>query len=205
MDNMSNTNIGKIGDMVPKEILGYWNSIEIYRDDSKKALFLLGYLIGEVGSAQSSTGHKKKPILDKVNFQGMGVEKLNRLTGDVLEKLRQNNILQYNEDAYSSLKILIDSNIVKWGLSNQENVFYVLSGYAFSNYSGWQRYVRGIEEEIKKKETEILRAKESNKDITGQEHLLNEAKRLFGEEKEYQKTKDILKRIKITKEMEEDE
>jgi CRISPR-associated protein Csh1 len=146
MDNMSNTNIGKIGDMVPKEILGYWNSIEIYRDDSKKALFLLGYLIGEVGSAQSSTGHKKKPILDKVNFQGMGVEKLNRLTGDVLEKLRQNNILQYNEDAYSSLKILIDSNIVKWGLSNQENVFYVLSGYAFSNYSGWQRYVRGIEE-----------------------------------------------------------
>jgi hypothetical protein len=58
---------------------------------------------------------------------------------------------------------------------------------------------------VLKKETEILRAKESNKDITGQEHLLNEAKRLFGEEKEYQKTKDILKRIKITKEMEEDE
>lgn len=207
MDNMSNTNIGKIEDMIPKEILGYWNSIEIYRDDSKKALFLLGYLIGEVGSAQSSAGHKKKPILDKVNFQGMGAEKLNRLTGDVLEKLRQNNILQYkdNENAYSALKILIDSNIARWKLSNQENVFYVLSGYAFSNYSGWQRYVRSIEEEIKKKETEILRAKESNKDVTEQEHLLNEAKRLFGEEKEYQKAKVILKHIKITKEVKEDE
>jgi CRISPR-associated protein Csh1 len=205
MDNMSTTNAGKIENMLQKEILGYWSSIEIYKDECKKALFLLGYLIGEVGSAQSSAGHKKKPILDKVNFQGMGVEKLNRLTGDVLEKLRQNNILQYNENAYSALKILIDSNIARWGLSNQENVFYVLSGYAFSNYSGWQRYVRGIEEEIKKEETEILRARESNRDVTEQEHLLNEAKRLFGEEKEYQKTKDILKRIKITKEVERDE
>lgn len=204
MDNMGNTNMGKIEDMLPKDISGYWNSIEIYNDDRKKALFLLGYLIGKVGSAQSDAGHKKKPILDKVNFQGMGAEKLNRLTGDVLEKLRQNNILQYNENIYSALKILIDSNIARWGLSNQENVFYILSGYAFSNYSGWQRYVKGIEEEIKKKETGILKAKENNRDVTEQEHLLNEAKRMFGE-KEYQKTKDILKGIKITKEVEEDE
>lgn len=204
MDNMSNTNIGKIEDMLPKDISGYWNIIEIYNDDRKKALFLLGYLIGEVGSAQSIAGHKKKPILDKVNFQGMGAEKLNRLTGDVLEKLRQNNILQYNENVYSALKILIDSNIARWGLSNQENVFYILSGYAFSNYSGWQRYVKGIEEEIRKKETGILEAKENNRDVIGQEHLLNEAKRVFGE-KEYQKTKDILKRIKMTKGVEGDE
>lgn len=139
MDDRSNTNIGKIENMLPKEILGYWNSIEMYRDDCKKALFLLGYLIGKVGSAQSIAGHKKKPILDKVNFQGMGAEKLKRLTGDVLEKMRQNNILQYNENIYSALKILIDSNIARWVLSNQENVFYVLSGYAFSNYSGRQR------------------------------------------------------------------
>ena len=200
MDDVNNVNKGKIQDMISKEILNYWDDIKIYEDDCKRALFLLGYQIGEIGRKQTEKDIKKKPILNKLNFQGMGTEKLARLTNDVLEKLKQYDILQYNENAYSALKMLIDTNISGWKLSNQENVFYVLSGYAFSNYSGWQRYVKSIEEKIKQKEAEIQRAKKDGKDFTEQERLLDESKKLFyGEEKDYKRTNEILKSIKMTK------
>jgi len=199
MNEISNKSVEDIENLLPKEIVGYWRDMETYRDDSKKALFLLGYLIGEIGNAQSGTGNKKRPILNKVNFQGMGSEKLIRLSNDVLEKLRQNNnILQYNENVYSILKMLIDKSITNWGLSNQENVFYVLSGYAFSNYSGWRRYVKSIEEKIKETEDDIKRAKKDDKDVSEYEQLLDEAKKLFYvEEKDYKKTNKILKNIKM--------
>lgn len=199
MGEMSNTNIGEVeAGVLPKEILDYWGDVVLYEEEQKRALFLLGYLVGEIGNAQSGAGHKKKPILDKINFQGMGTDKLMRLSNDVLEKLRQYDRLQYNEYTYSVLKSLVDNNMGKWNLSNQENVFYVLSGYAFSNYSGWQRYVKGIEEKIKQKESEIQRAREGGKDITEQERLLDEAKKLFyGAEKDYKRVNELLKKIEI--------
>jgi len=188
----------EVKELLPKEILEYWNGTEIYNDECKKALFSLGYLIGEVGYKQSTAGHKKKPILNKINFQGMGPEKLVRLSNDVFEKLRQYDKLQYNEDIYSGLKLLMDANISQWKLSNEENVFYVLSGYAFSNYNGWQRYVKGIEEKIKQTESEIQISKENGKDVTKQEILLNEAKNLFyGEDKNYKGVNEVLKKIKV--------
>lgn len=198
MNEISNIDIEDVGSLLPKEIVDYWKDLQMYRDDCKKALFLLGYLVGEIGNAQSTTGHKKKPILDKINFQGMGTDKLMRLTDDVLEKLRQYDILQYNENIYSALKLLLDVNITQWKLSNQENVFYVLSGYAFSNFSGWRRYVKGIEEKIKQKEGEIQRAKKEGKDTMEQERLLDEAKKLFyGEDKDYKGANEVLNNIKI--------
>jgi hypothetical protein len=134
----------------------------------------------------------------------MGAEKLVRLANDVLEKLRQYDKLQYNENIYTALKLLMDDGIIQWRLSNQENVFYVLSGYAFSNYSGWQRYINGIEEKMKQKDNEIQEAKISGKNLTEQELLLNEAKKLFyGDGKDYKRINEILKDIKkINKEVE---
>ncbi|GCC11176.1 CRISPR-associated protein [archaeon] len=198
MNEIRNKSVEDIENLLPKEIVDYWRDMETYRDDSKKALFLLGYLIGEIGNVQSGTGNKKKPILNKVNFQGMESEKLIRLSNDVLEKLRQYGILRYNENIYSSLKMLIDSNIGDWELSNQENVFYVLSGYAFSNFISLQRYVKNIEEKIKQKEDDIQKVKNNGKDVSEYEQLVDEAKKLFyGEGKEYKKANEILKNIKI--------
>ena len=133
MENQNKGNI-QINELIPKEIHKYWNNIEIYDDNPKKGLFLLGYLIGEIASKQQSKDMKNRPILNKINFQGMGTEKLIRLSSDVLEKLRQNNILEYNGNTFSASHMLIEKNIAAWKLSNQENVFYILSGYAFSNY-----------------------------------------------------------------------
>lgn len=198
MNEIGNKNIKDVVNLLPKGILSYWKDMEIYNNECRRALFLLGYLIGEIGNAQSARDIKKKPILNKINFQGMGTEKLVRLTNDVLEKLRQFDKLKYSENIYAALKLLMDGNIMKWRLSNQENVFYILSGFAFLNYSSWQRYVKEIEEKIKQKDNEIQKAKEGGKNLTEQEYLLNKAKKLFfGEEKDYKRVNGILKNIKI--------
>ena len=123
-------------DILPEEIKKYWDDIELYSDERKKALFLLGYLIGEIGKKQESKEIKNKPILNKINFQGMSKEKLIRLENEILEKLKQYDILRYNEGVYSVSHLLLERNIDKWALSNQENIFYVLSGFSFSNYIG---------------------------------------------------------------------
>ena len=192
MNEMSNVN--KIQDMIPKEILDYWSDIEIYGDDRKRALFLLGYLVGEIGGAQSSKEIKKKPILNKINFQGMSTEKLERLTNDVLEKLKQYDKLQYNEDTFSSLKLLMDNNIHQWDLSNQENVFYVLSGYAFSNYLVRKRSKDRYFEELKKKSKHIENAKKEGKNTDEMETILKEAKEL-GEKYKYYDARKLLEKI----------
>lgn len=181
---------------LPDEIKDYWKNLEIYGDERKRALFLLGYLMGEVGHKQSVKDIKNKPILNKVNFQGMGVEKLIRVLNEIPDKLRQYDILQYNEIIHTTCHLLMDNYIKKWELSNQENVFYTLSGYAFSNYAGWQRYKRGIEEKIKQTENDIQRAEEAGKDMSQQKTQLNEAKKLIAES-EYNKANEILKQIKI--------
>lgn len=198
MNTMSNIEIDEIKRTVPRDILDYWKYTEIYKDDCKKTLFLIGFLIGEIGQAQITKGHKKKPILNKINFQGMGKEKVIRLMDDVLEKLRQYNKLQYNESVYSACKLMLDNCLGQWNLSNQENVFYILSGYAFSNYCSLQRYINGIDDDIKKKEAEISLAKEKGINVEKAETLVEEAKRLFyGQAKDYKQSKEILKEIEI--------
>lgn len=118
---------------VPEEITKFWNDIGTY-DDPRKALFLLGYIVGNVGNKQYKSGHKTKPILNKINFQGMNIQTIIRLTNDIFEKLAQYKILGYNEAIFHQYKRLIDIYSSDWPLNNQENIFYILSGYSFSTY-----------------------------------------------------------------------
>jgi len=97
-------------------------------------LFLLGYLIGEVGSAQYSPENKTKPILNKITYQGMNRGKIMRLTNDIFEKLKQYKKLPFNEKFSAEAKKFLDRNFENWPLSDQENVFYILSGYAYNTY-----------------------------------------------------------------------
>jgi len=197
VNEVSNANTGEIGEsMLPKEILDYWSDVALYGGEQKRALFLLGYLFGVVGNAQSATGHKNKPILDKINFQGMGAEKLIRLSNDVLEKMKQYDLLQYNEDTYSVLKSLLDNNIASWSLSNQENVFYTLSGYAFSNYLVRKRSKSMYFEELKKASEYIEKIKEDSSRTKEMGKILEEAKGL-AEEYKYSAARKLLKNIEI--------
>ncbi len=119
---------------------------EMKFNESQSALFLLGILIARVGAAQvkkqqeaakagSGSGRldtSNKPILNKINFQGMNKKRLQMLSTDVFEKLRQTKQLNpTNELIYAEHKRLFDQTVSNWKLSDRENVYYLLSGYAF--------------------------------------------------------------------------
>lgn len=104
--------------------------------EQESALFLLGYLIGEIGYEQVKGGdlNAKKPILNKINFNGINSKNLINLSNEIFEKLDQYKIRGYNEKIFSVMKSLMDKNIKSWKLSDNENVYYILSGYAFNTY-----------------------------------------------------------------------
>lgn len=101
-------------------------------DEQKSALFVLGYLIGEVGNAQYKRLDGNKPILNKLNFNGIDTSKLLRLTNDVYAKLNQEKIRNFNEVTYNELLKLLNSNLNSWKLNKDENLFYILSGYSYA-------------------------------------------------------------------------
>lgn len=108
-------------------------------DEQETAMFLLGYLIGEIGNAQyKKTDEGNKPILNKLNFNGLDRSKIIRLTKDVFNKLNQEKdsngqkIIQYNEVTFFDMKRLLDKNINDWKLNKDESLFYVLSGYSYA-------------------------------------------------------------------------
>jgi len=117
----------KVKDNIKKYIeqIGY--------NEQETAMFLLGYLIGEIGNVQyRKTEEGNKPILNKLNFNGLDKPKIIRLTKDVFNKLNQEKIRQYNEVTFFDMKTLMDKNIENWKLNKDESLFYVLSGYSYS-------------------------------------------------------------------------
>jgi len=124
---------GIIQDLEP-ELKEYLS--EMGYDGPRSSLFLLGYLVGQVGNAQASIsrgGNVKKPILNKINFMGMPFSKIMRLSNEIFEKLEQYGKLDgFNEVIFSVMKELMDRYKDKWGLTPQDNVYYILSGYAYA-------------------------------------------------------------------------
>ncbi len=99
--------------------------------ESQTSLILLGLLINQVARKQYNHNLTSKPILDKLNYQGMNPGKLQRLSTDVFAKIKQYKALYpANEKMYADHTMLLHKNLKRWDLSDQENVFYVLSGYA---------------------------------------------------------------------------
>jgi CRISPR-associated protein Csh1 len=124
MEDSENLNEG-----IPTEVRQWWN--EVRHDDKQKALFLLGYLVGKVGTEQFKKGDKKKAILNRINFDGMLFERVVMLANSILKSLRDYRILSGNETIYASMKSLLDKT-VKELEDPIENLFHILSGYAFS-------------------------------------------------------------------------
>jgi CRISPR-associated protein Csh1 len=109
----------------------YWREMEY--NDKEKALFLLGYIVGKIGMEQSKKGDERKAILNKINFSGMSLERIEMLANSVLKSLRDYRILTKNEATYAMMKVLLDKT--RKELKNPiENLFNILSGYAFITY-----------------------------------------------------------------------
>ena len=113
------------------------NDIEQFLSENEfntqqRALFYLGLLVNQVAYSQRGQGHLKKPILKKISYQGMSLNDLKRLYVDVFEKLVQYNALYPNVEKHNTLcKQYFDRSDNLWELSEFENVFYLLSGYAY--------------------------------------------------------------------------
>lgn len=98
-----------------------------------KALFYVGVLLQRVALVQWLKEHKTKPILKKVNFQGMNHKDICQLYHDLLEKLRQyNRWTLFTEAVMNKIHEYFSGGLEqKWLLSEQANVFYIMAGYAY--------------------------------------------------------------------------
>lgn len=104
---------------------------EMSYSEQEASMFLLGYLVAQVGNRQRTEREGKKPILNKINFNSMDLSKIKRLSNEIPEKLRQNGVLKYNEKQYFAHKTLMDKNRNNWELSKHDNLYYIMSGYAY--------------------------------------------------------------------------
>lgn len=118
--------------IVKDDIKNYIDTMSYNEEET--AMFLLGYLIGEIGNCEyRRAGEGKKPILNKLNYSGVDKSKIIRLSNVVFNKLRQEKILIYNELIYNQCKQLIDEKLNHWEMDKSENLYYILSGYSYSS------------------------------------------------------------------------
>ena len=122
-----------------EEKMGYSNVEE--------ALFNMGFAMGEIGKyLYASKEIGKNPLLDKINFQGMNFRSIFRFGNAIDEKIQQYDI--HSKKLPDSLKIFHEVlsryivNKEKWPLSDDENVFLIMTGYSLSR-------AKNNEEEIK--------------------------------------------------------
>lgn len=120
------------------EKVNIWiNDIESYLDklnfnESQRAMFYLGTMIYHVALAQIEKNHKNKPILKKIQMQGMTQKEILRLYEDVLEKL-----IQYEKVSLRTEALLSKFNHYyglaqnSWELNEHENVFFIMAGYSY--------------------------------------------------------------------------
>ncbi|MBD3375178.1 hypothetical protein GF406_09095, partial [candidate division KSB1 bacterium] len=104
---------------------------ELGYSPAQQGLALLGYVLESAAYAQYKEGLKNKPVLGKLNYQGMTHEKVIRLFNDLYEKINQyRKHIGYAERFLASGQQLYLSDTGQT-LSAHERVFYILSGYSF--------------------------------------------------------------------------
>lgn len=95
----------------------------------KQALFYLGRVLSHVAYAQYKKKHESKPVLNKLNFSGMDVPAIMRLSLDLNEKTRQYNIHYITDWDFARFREIFNEE--DWPLSSEQNVFYLMTGYSF--------------------------------------------------------------------------
>ena len=109
----------------------YQNKIEdFFRsmnfENHQKALFYLGRMLSSVAYIQKD---KKKTVLDKLNFNGMDKNDIQRLRNALIEKAKQYNEVDkviFNDARFSEY---FDYN--NWSTNPNEALFFILTGYSF--------------------------------------------------------------------------
>jgi len=122
----------------------YWANKQIYQQDSARSLFLLGIMVSDVSNAQYKK-LKSEPILKKINFDGMNRDRIIELTNEVVDRLdKYKKFYRSNKIIHSQLMAFFEKvDPEKWPLNPAENVFYLMSGYAFNKQYWYQQIGTG--------------------------------------------------------------
>ena len=98
--------------------------------EQEKALFFLGRVLSTVAYAQYKKGYESKPVLNKLNFNGMDVQAITRFSLDLSEKTVQYGIHQNTEWDFARFRNSFNPR--NWNLTPMQNVFFLLVGYSFN-------------------------------------------------------------------------
>jgi CRISPR-associated protein Csh1 len=97
--------------------------------EAEKAMFYLGRVLSSVAYAQYKKGHESKPVLNKINFNGMDAQAVVRLSLGLAEKVLQYGI--HRETDWNCARFREKFNDKNWSLTKEQNVFYLMAGYSF--------------------------------------------------------------------------
>lgn len=92
----------------------------------QRAMFYLGRMLNSVEYLQHG---KNMTVIQKVNFNGMDKDSIQRLRIDLIEKAKQYNAM--NRVVFTDQKFGNEFDYNNWTLSPQEAIFFMLTGYSF--------------------------------------------------------------------------
>ncbi|WP_163515252.1 TM1802 family CRISPR-associated protein [Gelidibacter japonicus] len=95
-------------------------------NQEQRAMFFLGRMLNSVEYLQQG---KNKTVIQKVNFNGMDKDSIQRLRIDLIEKAKQYNSM--NKIVFTDQKFGNEFDFNNWKLSPQEAIFFMLTGYSF--------------------------------------------------------------------------
>jgi len=118
--------------------------------EEQAALYLLGTLVAEIANAQWRLGpggrDGEKTILNKINYGGMTVSRVQRLATELFDKLTQYRdrnrrplLRDRNEAVFAQAQELLSQNKDDWHLDATQNVYYILSGYSHATLQAMRR------------------------------------------------------------------
>ena len=105
--------------------------------EEQKSLFWMGYAIKKIENIQFLNNIKSKPMLEKINYQGMNFNALEKLVNQIDEKISQYDVYGKNIGyalymVHSTMsKYSLDSG--KWPVNNVSNVFLIMTGYTVAS------------------------------------------------------------------------
>jgi CRISPR-associated protein Csh1 len=109
------------------------------------ALFCLGRALNVVGYAQERKKHTTRPILNKINFNGMEWDDINKLTSEIWEKSNQYQVVTTAKGKQFQVRKKIEEWLdlfskyaqeENWNFSKEENLFFLMAGYVFRPSNG---------------------------------------------------------------------
>lgn len=127
MENISTMTNQEKSQKVKEQIEAFFSKMKY--NESQEALFYLGRVLNTIAYAQYQKGHTSKPIMNKLNYNGMDRDDIRRLRIDLEEKANQYDILEKTHFNFS--KFTEQFNYNQWNIDPEEAVFFILAGYSF--------------------------------------------------------------------------